>query len=336
MPQTLQTKAKLLMIRMSALGDILFALESLSSLKEERPDLEVDFLVDQRFASLLQDHPLIHQLLVYPRKQIWRIPAFLWRLRRKRYDLVLDLHGLAKSSLAVFASRAKRKVGYAAPGSREGAAMFYSEKVHLPLPLPHRAERGLLLLRGLGLKGEAKAPVLAQVEITSPDPDHVQAPVQVILHPGTSNFAAFKRWPLARFVALGLRLQKHGLRVGMSYGPGEEAMAQTMQEEMEELVVINGKALGLLGLAETMRQAQVVVAADTGPLHIAAAQGTKVVALFGPKDAGLYGPRGEGHKVLFHAVPCRPCKLRDCPSPQCILGISVDEAESAVLELVGA
>ncbi len=85
-----------------------------------------------------------------------------------------------------------------------------------------------------------------------------------------------------------------------------------------------------------MRQADVVVAADTGPLHIATAVGTRVVALFGPKDADLYGPRGTGHALLFHDVPCRPCKRRECASPQCVLGIGVDEVLRNVLALAEA
>jgi len=74
----------------------------------------------------------------------------------------------------------------------------------------------------------------------------------------------------------------------------------------------------------------VVVAADTGPLHLAAAAGTRVVALFGPKETRYYAPRGEGHHVLFRDVPCRPCRRRTCPSPLCILGLGVDEVEAAV------
>jgi ADP-heptose:LPS heptosyltransferase len=86
-----------------------------------------------------------------------------------------------------------------------------------------------------------------------------------------------------------------------------------------------------------MRHVDCVVAADTGPLHIAAAMGAHCVALFGPKDTSRYGPRSFdaiGHEVLFFDVPCRPCTLRDCVSPQCVLGLTVDRVEQAVLRLL--
>ena len=94
--------------------------------------------------------------------------------------------------------------------------------------------------------------------------------------------------------------------------------------------------LGLGGLATVLRDADVMVAADTGPLHIAAAVGTPVVALFGPKKIGWFGPRGEGHAVLYHDVPCRPCQRRRCPSAQCVLGLGVETVEAAVLERTSA
>jgi ADP-heptose:LPS heptosyltransferase len=136
-----------------------------------------------------------------------------------------------------------------------------------------------------------------------------------------------------RFVTLADRLQARGMAVAMSFGPGEEGFLAQMQERAPRVIPIDGRAIGLSGLAQAMRQAGVVVAADTGPLHIATAVGARVVALFGPKDAALYGPRGEGHHVLYHDVPCRPCRLRTCPSPQCVLGIDVDRVEASVLEL---
>jgi ADP-heptose:LPS heptosyltransferase len=100
---------------------------------------------------------------------------------------------------------------------------------------------------------------------------------------------------------------------------------------------VDGKALGLRGLAGVLQQVDVMVAADTGPLHIAAAVGTRCIALFGPKDPDRYGPRAHGdvrHEVLFHDVPCRPCTRRDCVSPQCVLGIDVERVAAAVLRML--
>ncbi len=325
--------ARVLIVRLSALGDVLFALETVAALAAARPDLRLEFLVEDRFAALLQDHPQLAAVHVYPRRQPWRIAASLWRLRRHRYDLVLDLHGILKSAMHVAILRADRKLGGAPPAAREGSERVYHEAVPVPRPMPHRAELGYLLLRHLGLDAPRTAPVLAAIEPPAELLAGLPRPL-VLLHPGTSAFAAFKRWPVPRFAELGRRLHDRGMGTAVSFGPGEQLLGADIVAAAPMARPIDGSRLGLRGLAGLLRQVDLVVAADTGPLHIAAAVGTPCVALFGPKDPARYGPRahhGHPHEVLFHDVPCRPCTRRDCATPQCVLGIDVDAVEAAVL-----
>lgn len=323
----------MLLVRLSALGDVLFALETVAALAQARPDLRLEFLVEDRFAALLEDHPQLAAVHVYPRKRPWSIPAALWRLRRRRFDVVLDLHGILKSALHVLAARADRKIGYAAPGAREGSHRAYRERVAVPSPLPHRAELGYLLLRHLGLDAPRTAPALAAV---APPPAllaELPRP-RVLLHPGTSAFATFKRWPVDRFATLAARLGARGCGVAVSVGPGERELVAPLLAAAPAARVVDGSQLGLRGLAGVLQQVDLIVAADTGPLHIAAAVGTPCVALFGPKDPARYGPRSHGavrHEVLYHDVPCRPCTRRDCVTPQCVLGLGVEVVEAAVL-----
>jgi heptosyltransferase-1 len=327
----LPPSARVLVIRLSALGDVLFALETVASLKAERPDVRVDFLIEDRFADLLAGHPQLERVLVYPRQRKATILPSLLQLRRTRYDAVLDLHGILKSALHVVCARATRKLGYTAPGAREKADWFYRERVALPEPLPHRADRGYALLRALGLSGARARPVLAPPDQAPSFWTTAERP-RVVLHPGTSAFAAFKRWPTAKFAALAARLRRRGIAPVVSHGPGEADLARAIAGSDGRL--LDGRALGLRGLGAVYAQTDVVVAADTGPLHIAAAAGAAVVALFGPKDPALYGPRAPRQRVLFAEVPCRPCQRRTCASPQCVLGLPVEAAERAVLELL--
>lgn len=322
------------MIRLSALGDVLFSLETVASMKRERPDLRIEFLVEDRHAAILRGCPDLDAVRTIPRRgRLARLRALL-ALRRERYDVLLDLHGLLKSAWPVLALRAERKLGFAAPGSREGAQYAYRERLALPLPLPHRAERGLFLLRALGLQGAPAKPRLALPPEPHPFWRGVPRP-RVVLHPGASAFAAFKRWPLAKFESLARRLSGEGLEVAVSFGPGEDALAAAILRAAPRARGLDGKALGLLGLAHALRDADLVVAADTGPLHVAAAAGARVLALFGPKDETLYGPRWhDGARVLWHEVPCRPCKRRICASPQCVLGIGVEDVAAAVLSML--
>lgn len=328
--------ARVLVVRLSALGDVLFALETVAALKRERPDVVIDYLIEDRFQALLQDHPQIDTVHVFPRRHKLRIPGHLLALRARHYDVVLDLHGIQKSALQVLCVRARHKLGYAAPGSREGVARCYDRAVKLPEPLPHRADMGLWLLQALGLRGERTAPQLAAL---APDPGLLAAwpGPRVLLHPGTSAFAPFKRWPIERFAELARMLVAAGVSVGISQGPGEADLVAPLRAAVPAAPCIDGGRLGLRGLAGVLRECAVVVAADTGPLHIAAAMGTPCVALFGPKEVARYGPRPHArlpHRILFADVPCRPCTRRDCASPQCVLGVDVDTVRAAVLELL--
>jgi len=329
---------RVLLVRLSALGDVLFALETVAALRRERPDVRVDFLVEDRFQSLLAGHPQIERVLVYPRKRWLAIPRSLLAMRRERYDVVLDVHGILKSALHVIFARGKTKVGAAAPASREGAARAYGLVVPMPTPVPHRADIGHHLLRAIGLSGQPAAPLL---NTPAPPPDlfaGLPAP-RVLLHPGTSAFAVFKRWPGDRFAELARALRDRGHSVLVGFGPGERPLATPLLAKAPGTRAVDGAALGLLGLAGVMRECAVVVAADTGPLHLAAAVGVPTVALFGPKDPARYGPRAHGsvrHEIVFHHVPCRPCRRRTCVSPQCVLGIETDDVLAAVLRQLAA
>ncbi|MEO6595666.1 MAG: glycosyltransferase family 9 protein [Planctomycetota bacterium] len=324
---------RVLLVRLSALGDVLFALETVAALAHERPDVRIDFLVEDRFRSLLDGHPQLDRVLVYPRRRHLAIPASIVALRRHHYDVVFDLHGILKSAAHVWCARARTKVGAKAPASREGADRAYGLAVAMPQPLPHRADIGHHLLAAIGLSGQARAPVLAVLPPPERLLDGIATP-RVLLHPGTSPFAVFKRWPAENFAELAERLVRRGISVLIGFGPGEHELAAGVLARAPAARAVDGGALGLLGLAGVMQQCAVVVAADTGPLHLAAAVGARCTALFGPKDPARYGPRAHGgrpHEILYHDVPCRPCRRRTCVTPQCVLGISVDTVEAAVL-----
>lgn len=329
--------ARVLVIRLSALGDVLFALETVAALHRERPDLVIDFLVEDRFAALLEGHPQIAEVLVYPRRHRLRIPGSLLRLRRRDYACVIDLHGIQKSALHVRFLKSPLKIGPDAPAAREGAQRVYHRAVPMPSPLPHRADIGHALLAALGLSGEPAPPLFAALDPGDALPAGAAAPV--LLFPGTSAFAAFKRWPGDRFAELARRLHDRRIPLAIAFGPGERELAAPALQAVPTADVIDGGELGLRRLAGVFARCAVVVAADTGPLHLAAAMGARCVALFGPKDPTRYGPRGHGgitHEVLYHDVPCQPCRRRDCVTPQCVLGIAVDTVEAAVMRQLEA
>ena len=342
-----------LFIRLSALGDVIFALEALAALKRAEPGSRVDWLVEDRAAALLEGHPLIDRVLIYPRRKIARSLArpWLWpsavrsilvhgrALRRERYTAALDLHGNLKSGLHLLFCRAARKLGFDKPHAREGSQRMATERVRVGDGSVHRAEQGMRLVaqllgsepeRGnfvlLPRRGDEAArarDLLARHPVTGTG-------AFVGLAPGASDFAAFKRWPAASFRNLAASLAQQGLRVVLCTGPGEQALANEVSAENPDLLWVDGEESGLACYIEVLRQLDVVVAADSGPLHMAQAVGTPAVALFGPKDPAVYGPRLPQSVVLRYPVPCAPCGRRSCAAPICVLGIPVEAVMAAV------
>ncbi len=233
---------------------------------------------------------------------------------------------------------------------REGNGFFTNRHVPGPDGPAHRIERHLALLGALlghDVSGEASS---------LPRPEEARAEIDAalraaglpstgfaILHPGTSGFGAFKRWPPGRFAALADRLAERGIAVALTFGPGEEGLVARVRAGARTPPVPL-PTTSQAALAEAIRRACVFVAADTGPLHVAATVGTPLVGLFGPKDPRVYGPLGIAPEtgafgplpvVVAEDVPCRPCVLRRCPEPVCMSSIEVETVFLRVREALG-
>ncbi len=351
-----------LIVRLSALGDVVFALESLAALRRAEPEAVVDWLIEDRASGLLEGHPWIHRLLVYPRRTIlhqlarpWRwfsLAGTLWRhvrnVRETSYDAVLDLHGNAKSGMHVLLARAERKIGFGRDRARDLAWLAVGERVSLGGRQLHRAEQGLVLiaqltkphaeLRAAGPANDAALlPIdhgaMARAHALFPNLARPATPT-VCLIPGTSAFGEFKRWPVESFRRLALALEADGLNVIVCTGPGEVPLAQRIHEGRPATAWFDGATHGLSLLTEVFRGAQCAVAADSGPLHMTQAVGTPAVALFGPKDPEIYGPRLPESIVLRYPTTCTPCGRRRCDAPICVRAIPVQDVRDAVHELL--
>jgi len=156
----------------------------------------------------------------------------------------------------------------------------------------------------------------------------------VVLHAATSRFATFKQWPAKSFAALGDRLADElSAPIWLTAGPGEAELAEEIRKSMLcEARVISPATL--TELRNTLAGARLVVAADTGPAHIAAALGVPTLTLFGPKDPELLRPVGPISETITAGVRCSPCALRHCPDPICMTTLGVDAVAAAALALV--
>jgi heptosyltransferase-1 len=347
---------KILIVRLSALGDIVHALPVLAALRKAMPSAQVDWLVEENYASILSMAVGLHRrVIVRARRNIdtpdtvsfagatgyWRAVAFL---RAQRYDVVLDLQGLIKSAVWARASGAARVIGFDRAHLREPqASWLYSDAVTL-IDRPtgqqtnrptgdHVIQKNLSILSALQiepaaselpLRPKASAATVAAIEAAGGPLGYI------VLNPG----AAWpnKRWPPERFGALADALLKRtGLRSLITWGPSEQGLAESVAHGSSGAATL-APPTSVSDLAVVMRDAALVVSGDTGPLHIAAAMGTPLVGLYGPTWPERNGPWDSKDVVISRATVCvchhkRQC-LRGAP---CIDEITLDEVVAASL-----
>ncbi|MCF8043208.1 MAG: lipopolysaccharide heptosyltransferase I [Desulfarculaceae bacterium] len=337
---------KVLLVKLSALGDVVQSLPVAMAIRRQMPEARIDWLVERPSAGLLQGHPALDRVLVSPRHQMAEasglplspLTGFGRELRSVRYDAVVDLQGLMKSAICVGLSRGSRKIGWRG-GKEPLSALAYNHKLAPFDPDRPALERYLDMLEPLGLERPA------QIEFgLSPSPGELAAarfllpweddsrPV-VVLHPVAKWDS--KLWPLAHWVELARLLGEQRVRLVVSGSRDDQAIGRLIARRsgVRELVDLTGRT-GLRELAALLSMADAVVCTDTGVMHLAAAMGTKVAALFGPTAPWRTGPSGQGHEILRAGLDCSPCFERFCGELKCMEQISPAQAAQAAMSLV--
>jgi lipopolysaccharide heptosyltransferase I len=330
--------SRILLIRLSSLGDVIFSMAAADRLLEAMPGAEISFLVEDRFADIPRTHPGIREVLVVPRREGRRaVLDFRRTLRERTFDAVVDMQGNAKSAIHVSAIPKTLKIGFAAGASRNLSHLWANRAVAPPAAAKHRVDRFLSLLAPLGIEAKRAKPVAhvvpqASLERAAATLAQAGKLPRIVMHPGTSAFGMFKRWEPERFGRLAKQLSFiPGAATFITGAPGEEELIHDVEEASCGGALALEPASSLSELMALVSQAQVVVAADTGPLHLANRMGTPVVGLFGPKDPELYGPAFQPSVAIRREdVPCSPCTRRWCEAPACMAGITVESAAYAV------
>jgi lipopolysaccharide heptosyltransferase I len=347
---TAHEAGRILCIRLSGLGDVVHALCALSLLRQERPGAFIAWAVEERFADLLRGHPHVDALITVPRGEWGRMlrnplhwPALLRaraemaaRVRAFEFDVSVDFQSSFKSTWLVRAARAKTRIGFGGRVNREGNILVQNAVVRVPEDGVHRIERDLMLLAPLGLP-------LRYVDVVLPSNEQAHAAARsmldgrpvVVIHPGTSPWAAFKRWPPARYADVADRLvAERCAHVLVSCGPGERPLGELLLDHMSERATLVRGEAGLPGLIELLRHADLFIGSDTGPMHMASALKVPVVALFGPKDPVQTGPYCTRGIVVTAPVDCRPCARRRCSHARCMTQITVEQVHRAALDVL--
>jgi heptosyltransferase-1 len=351
--------SRILIVRLSALGDVVHALPMLDAVRRALPAAHIGWLLEEKAASLLVGHPQIDRLWVAPRAEVVQLlrrghllaalrllVGFVRELRAAGYELVIDAHSNARSSFLAFCSGARRRIGFAHGYAKEGAGWLYTDRVEPAQPRQLKVQRALELLAPLGIDPRGARAVLGVSEATR-EWARVQVaqlggrPV-VAIHPGVSGFGAIKQWDPERFGRTALRLaRERGARCVITWGPGERQLAERVVAASEGAAALGPQTRSILELAALYEACDVVIGADTGPLHLAAALGVPVVGLYGPKDPAIYAPwdarTGAAAAVVSRPVHCSPCNARSCANGTviCMPAIQVDDVVAAARESLG-
>jgi len=325
---------KILIVRLGALGDIVHALPVAAALRARHPEAQIDWLVDRRHGVLLEFVRAVTRRLVVDSRRWSDAFVAVRALRRERYDVAVDLQGLVKSAAFARTSGATRVIGFARAHLRERlAAGFYSETCD-PGDVRHVIDKNLSVLALFDIAERRR-----RFPLEIPESGACEPVVERVRRGGLRGYALInpgaawpnKQWPPARFgkVASALAV-RHALLPVVLWGPGEEAIAAGVVEAS------NGTAMAapLTGIGDVLalaRAARIVVSGDTGPLHLAAAVGAPVVALFGPTDPARNGPWEAADISLSRYADCVCHYQRRCRrSRACIDEISVEDVRAAI------
>ena len=346
---------RILVIRLSALGDVVRTLPAVVSISNAFPGSKITWVTETLGASFLNGQPAIDRVLVF-RTRLWRrifltptgfirvarqFRSFVKNLRSIEYDMVVDFHGVLKSAAVSLLAKTGRRIGYDGTGAKEFSHLAYAEKVNLPEGKLSRYKRNMALARHLGGREPGPEPLIRfptpVVDGLSPFPDQLPpgGPLFTI-HPGTSARAIYKRWFADRYASLadGIVRRFNG-RVLFTWAPDEFDFVSRIAKMAREDVHIAPRTETPLHLAYILSQSDLYIGSDTGAMHMATLVGTPVVAIWGPTDPaenepGPYAP----YEVVRRSVDCSPCRRMGCRVRTCMAAVEVDDVLSAVGRLL--
>ncbi len=355
--QESRSSLKILLIRLSAMGDVVRTLPALTCVRRAYPEAHIAWAVEEAASDILRDQPGLDETVVLPRRRLARAllhldeapgalraaGAALRALRESRFDLVLDFQGTIKTGLLARLTGAPRLVGFGRGHAREMSWIFYNERVTPQRRRLGRVERALALVSHLGASVDgAAADIPERVEDaafvarflaalgagTGPESG------PVVVFPGTSRAQAYKRYPPARFAqAADLVSERTGAPIVVAWGPGEQEIAEEVGTAMRAPAAV-APPMTLGQLVSLIRRARVFIAGDTGPMHIAWTVGTPVVAIYGPTDPVLNQPGGDFSAVAYRKVFCSPCRNRGCIARTCLERLDPAAVADAALSVI--
>jgi len=332
--QLFKNPKKILIVKPSSLGDVVHSLPFLNAIRERFPGSEIHWVIAKGLEDLLTGHPMIDKIwiinkdiwkkLSYIRDSVHELRIFMKGIKEEKYDMVVDLQGLLRSGIITLSTGSPLRVGF--QEAREGSRFFYTHKIKGGRDV-HAVDRYLKIAAFLGCDID---------DICFPMPLSFEPSVQTgislpvdyaVIAPGARW--GTKRWPPEKFGRLASLLPLNTVVVGSK---GDMDYAKKV------LDLSKGKTISLAGkttlkaLIEIIRGARFFISNDSGPMHIAAALGIPVFAIFGPTNPERTGPYGKGHTVIRQDISCAPCFKRRCNDLRCLESISASKVFRTIKE----
>ena len=345
----------ILIVKLSAIGDVIHTLPALNAIRNYYPNANITWLVEEDAAPLVQGHKALDRVIVSRRKRWLRalrslsflntgheILGFIRALRDTRYDMILDFQALLKSGILIAIARGRRKIGFGKGlDHMEHSYIFLNERIPAVDMEIHALSRGMMLLHAVGIPTN-------EVDYKLPVTKHDRKKIDELMKQhginGITSLIAInpvakwetKLWPNKKFAKLADRLiDQYDMKIVFTGGVKDCLVIQSIMSFMKGRAINFAGKTTLTELAALYEKAALVISTDTGPMHLAAATGTPVVALFGPTAPLRTGPYGTGHQVITAGLECSPCFKRRCETTNCMHQISIGQVLNGVQKVLG-
>jgi heptosyltransferase-2 len=332
---------RILIVRTDKIGDVVLSTPVIKVLRDEYPDAYIAMMVSPYAKDIVEGNPYLDDVIIYDKNgkhKSWRRSIkFVGSLKKKRFDLALILHPTNRAHLVTFFAGIPRRIGY---DSKCGFLLTDRIKHAKQFGERHELEYNLDLVRYLGIEPREKN---LFIPFKTESEKHIDQLLEtaginksekiLAIHPGAS--CPSKIWPQERFAQVADRLiKKYGFKAFVLGGPKDLSLAQNLVEHMRTPAINLAGKTSISQLASILRRCELFISNDSGPMHIAVAAGTPVIAIFGRSQKGLspkrWGPLGKRDKILHKPVGCLECLAHNCKKEfACLKAISAEDVLGA-------
>jgi len=326
---------KILIVQPSRLGDIIFSLPTLAAIKKKFPRARLSWIADERCFEILEANRILENIFIWDRRQISLkyYKNLKLQLRNQKFDLSIDLHGLAKSAMLVSFANARFKIASSSTNKMREFSWLFSKEIKSK-PEKHCVERHFEVAKYLDCFDEINYSIVIPKEsFQSVKEKLLEEDLNleriIGIHPGAGWIS--RRWNSYKFALLARKLKTElGADIvfvgGEEGGSSENGLNEAILANVDDIKITDmTRKFNLKELCAFLNICRVFVGNEAGPMHIATALNTQAVAILGPTNANRTGPYKGNTKIIQHYIDCQPCRNRNCRSIACMKSITVVE-----------